>query len=79
MRYVVTIEYTRKNQAHIDTFRTEDGSVQKSVRWCDNVQATDERQAALIYEETVRSEDVVISIDKVSVKEYEDGFKRGED
>lgn len=81
MRFIVTTTFTRRNQAHVDTFKTEQGAIQESERYNDNVEALDEEAAKEIHAEIVKSQEPgLIEILGQTCRPYDDdGFKRADD
>lgn len=79
MRFYVETYFTRRNQAHVDTFKTEEGAVQESSRFNDNVEALDEAGAKAIHEEIVKSQEPgLIKITGSLAVPYDDWIKRSE-
>lgn len=79
MRFYVETYFKRRNQAHVDTFKTEQGAIQESSRFSDNVEALDEDAAKDIHAERVKAaEPGLIEITGSLAVPYDDWFKRAE-
>lgn len=81
MRFIVETNIRRRNQAHVDSFKTEEGAIQESTYFNDNVEALDEEGAKQIHAERVKAQDRgFIEVLWQTCKPYDDdGFKRADD